>query len=74
MSDVTGQPSALPLVSHVLAETWRRRRGMTLTLAGYEDVGGVEHALARTAEQTFQQLEGEELDAARLMFLRLVTP
>jgi hypothetical protein len=74
MSDVTGQPSALPLVSHVLAETWRRRRGMTLTLAGYEDVGGVEHALARTAEQTFQQLAGEELDAARLMFLRLVTP
>ncbi|GGK93989.1 hypothetical protein Sme01_58350 [Sphaerisporangium melleum] len=74
MSDVTGQPSALPLVSHVLAETWRRRRGMTLTLAGYEDVGGVEHALARTAEQTYQQLAGEELDAARLMFLRLVTP
>ncbi|MEO3809173.1 hypothetical protein ABGB17_09260 [Sphaerisporangium sp. B11E5] len=74
MSDVSGHPSALPLVSHVLAETWRRRRGMTLTLAGYEDVGGVEHALARTAEQTFQQLAGEELDAARLMFLRLVTP
>nr|WP_182884789.1 hypothetical protein [Microbispora sp. H10885] len=74
MSDVTGQPSALPLVSHALAETWRRRRGMTLTLGGYEDVGGVEHALARTAEQTFQQLAGEERDAARLMFLRLVTP
>ncbi|WP_380827233.1 nSTAND1 domain-containing NTPase [Sphaerisporangium rhizosphaerae] len=74
MSDVTGQPSALPLVSHVLAETWRRRRGMVLTLAGYQDVGGVEHALARTAEHTFQQLTGGERDAARLMFLRLVTP
>jgi hypothetical protein len=38
------------LVSHALLETWRRRRGATLTLAGYEAAGGIQHAIARTAE------------------------
>ncbi|MFG1610355.1 hypothetical protein [Actinoplanes sp. NPDC049265] len=74
ISDVAGQPAALPLVSHTLAETWRRRRGLALTLTGYEDVGGIEHALARTAEHAFEQLSGEDRDAARLLFLRLVVP
>ncbi|GAA0573614.1 hypothetical protein GCM10010172_67780 [Paractinoplanes ferrugineus] len=74
VSDVAGQPAALPLVSHALAETWRRRRGMALTLAGYEDVGGIEHALARTAERTFEQLAEDDRAAARQLFLRLVVP
>jgi hypothetical protein len=42
IADVAGQQGALPLASHVLVETWRRRRGTVLTLAGYEDAGGVE--------------------------------
>lgn len=74
VSDVNGQPAVLPLVSHTLAETWRRRRGVVLTLTGYEDVGGIEHALARTAEQTFDQLTEDQRRAARLLFLRLVVP
>ncbi|GIM93613.1 hypothetical protein Ato02nite_054060 [Paractinoplanes toevensis] len=74
VSDVAGQPSVLPLVSHALAETWQRRRGMVVTLTGYDDVGGVEHALARTAERTFEQFTEEERTAARLLFLRLVVP
>ncbi|GAA1618445.1 hypothetical protein [Actinoplanes couchii] len=72
ISDVTGQPGALPLVSHALAETWRRRRGMVMTLTGYQDVGGLEHALARTAEHTFEQLTPEDREAVRLVFTRLV--
>ncbi|MGA5303954.1 hypothetical protein ACPCHT_28805 [Nucisporomicrobium flavum] len=74
VSDVSGQPAVLPLVSHTLAEMWRRRRGVALTLAGYEDVGGIEHALARTAEHTFEQLTEDDRSAARLLFLRLVVP
>jgi len=74
VSDVSGQPAVLPLVSHTLAETWRRRRGVVLTLTGYEDVGGIEHALARTAEHTFEQLTEAERGAVRLLFLRLVVP
>ncbi|MET0495939.1 MAG: hypothetical protein ABW000_22655 [Actinoplanes sp.] len=74
IADVAGQPAALPLVSHTLAETWHRRRGVVLTLTGYEDAGGVEHALARTAEHTFGELTEEDRRAARLLFLRLVVP
>lgn len=74
ISDVAGQPAALPLVSYTLTETWRRRRGMVLTLTSYEALGGIEHALARTAESTFGQLSENDQRAARLLFLRLVVP
>jgi conflict system STAND superfamily ATPase len=72
--DVAGRPGVLPLVSHVLVETWRRRRGAVLTLAGYEDAGGVDHALARTAEQVYAALPEQDKRAARLVFQRLVAP
>ena len=74
IADVAAQPGALPLASHVLVETWRRRRGAVLTLAGYEDAGGVEHALARTAEQVYDALPEPDREAARRVFQRLVAP
>lgn len=74
IADVAGQQGALPLASHVLVETWRRRRGTVLTLAGYEDAGGVEHALARTAEQVYDALAEPDKQAARQVFQRLVAP
>ncbi len=72
VADVTGRASALPLVSHALVETWRRRRGMTLSLAGYEQAGGVEHAIARTAEEVFGALSAEGRRDARAVLLRLI--
>ena len=72
IADVAGRPGALPLASHVLVETWRRRRGAMLTLAAYEDAGGVEHALARTADQVYDALSEQEKPAARQVFGRLV--
>ncbi|SER58775.1 Helix-turn-helix domain-containing protein [Lentzea xinjiangensis] len=56
VAEASGQPGVLPLLSHALLETWRRRRGTTLTLAGYEAAGGVEHAVAHTAEAVFADL------------------
>ncbi|WP_143467183.1 helix-turn-helix domain-containing protein, partial [Lentzea kentuckyensis] len=72
VADVAGQAAVLPLVQHVLAETWHRRRGMTLTLVGYEEAGGVEHAIARTAEAVYSQLTEEQRQTARRIFLRLI--
>ncbi|MGX7828548.1 nSTAND1 domain-containing NTPase [Actinokineospora sp. 24-640] len=74
VSDVAGGQAALPLVSHAMAQTWRRRRGLTLSLAGYERAGGVEHATARRAEEVHGALTRPDQHAARLLFLRLVTP
>ena len=45
--DAGREPGVLPLVSTALVETWSRRRGDTLTVAGYLEAGGVRGALAR---------------------------
>lgn len=66
------EPGALPLVSHALLETWKRRRGKVLTVAGYEAAGGVHGAIAETAEGVYQELSPEEQQATRRFLLRLV--
>ena len=73
VAEATGQPGSLPLVSHALRETWRRRRGNTLTVSGYEAAGGIPHALANTAETVHAALSEDEQRLARGIFLRLVS-
>ncbi|WP_104819089.1 ATP-binding protein [Kitasatospora sp. MMS16-BH015] len=65
------QPGALPLLSAALLETWRRRSGNALTLAGFQATGGFEGALARTAESLFGEFSAEDRARARAVFLRL---
>jgi WD40 repeat protein/DNA-binding SARP family transcriptional activator len=71
LHDAGEEPGALPLLSHALLETWRYRRGQTLTLTGYQATGGVRGAIARTAETTYRQLTPEQQAIARNIFLRL---
>lgn len=72
LDDVEGEPGALPLLSHALLETWRRRRGRTLTLSGYKEAGGVRGAIAKTAEAVFQQrLTPIQRPIAQMIFVRL---
>ncbi|WP_329080575.1 nSTAND1 domain-containing NTPase [Streptosporangium sp. NBC_01469] len=71
VADATGQPGVLPLVSHALLEAWGRRRGNTVTLAGYEATGGIERAVARTSEEVYSALGPERQALARQVFLRL---
>jgi WD40 repeat protein/DNA-binding SARP family transcriptional activator len=71
MREVGDAPGALPLLSHALLETWRRREGRMMTLAGYQASGGVAGALSRTAESAFRQFSGREQAIARNIFLRL---
>ncbi|MFD0273017.1 ATP-binding protein [Kitasatospora sp. NPDC127111] len=71
ISTAAQQPGALPLVSAALLETWRRRSGNALTLAGFQATGGFEGALARTAEALFTGLEPADRERARAVFLRL---
>ncbi|MFE7927356.1 hypothetical protein ACFU6S_01230 [Streptomyces sp. NPDC057456] len=74
VDEVTDQPGALPMLSHALLETWRRRRGRTLTLAVYEETGGVHGAIAATAEQVHGELSPEQARTARRILLRLIAP
>ena len=72
LRDVGDEPGALPLLSHALLETWKRRRGRVMTLESYAESGGVHGAIARTAESVYnQRLTGAERDVARAIFVRL---
>ncbi|MFD8749979.1 hypothetical protein ACFV0O_03175 [Kitasatospora sp. NPDC059577] len=71
ISTAAQQPGALPLLSAALLETWRRRSGNALTLAGFQATGGFEGALARTAETLYNGLEAADRTRARAVFLRL---
>ncbi|MDK1344684.1 helix-turn-helix domain-containing protein [Streptomyces sp. 378] len=63
---------ALPLVSHALLATWQRREGSALTVAGYERAGGIQGAIARTAENVFARLYPAEQKTLRRVLSRLV--
>ncbi|MFI9754594.1 nSTAND1 domain-containing NTPase [Streptomyces collinus] len=62
----------LPLLSHALLATWQRRKGGRLTLAGYRAAGGIQGAVAATAERAWAGLDPAARTAARLLLLRLV--
>lgn len=73
IADVKEEPGALPLLQYTLTEVFERREGNTMTMGAYRELGGVAGALARRAEEVFNQLSPDEKNTARQMFLRLVT-
>lgn len=75
LEDAGSEPAVLPLVSHAMAETWRRRDGETLTLAGYREAGGVTGSISQTADSLYESLfDDAEKQACRRLMLRLVNP
>jgi hypothetical protein len=71
LRDAGDEPGALPLLSHALLETWARREGRTLTLAGYNAAGGVRGAIARTAERVYGELDEAGQAIAQRIFVEL---
>ncbi|WP_086860962.1 WD40 repeat domain-containing protein, partial [Streptomyces milbemycinicus] len=74
VEEVVDEPGGLPLMSHALLETWRRRRSRALTVEAYEAAGGVHGAIALTAERVYGELSERQAEAARRIMLRLITP
>lgn len=72
--EVEGEPGALPLLSHVLRQTWEHREGPTLTVAGYRRTGGIRDAVAQSAEALYATLDDRQREQVRALFLRLVSP
>jgi WD40 repeat protein len=73
IGDIGNQPGMLPLLQYALTELFERRQGRKLTLAAYQDSGGVLGALARRADELYNSLDEAGREAARQLFLRLVT-
>jgi hypothetical protein len=62
------------LLQFALKETWGKRDGDRLTAEAYTEVGGVVGAIEKTAQDAYERLTPAQKDAARRLFLRLVTP
>ena len=62
----------LPLLSHALLATFDRCDGTQLTIADYRATGGIEGAVAQTAEDAYAGLSPDHQRMARSVFLRLV--
>src|SRR5215468_293687 len=67
----TSGAGMLPLLSHALDQAWRSRAGQALTLADYERTGGIEGAVAASAQRAYEALTPTQQAAARQVFTRL---
>ena len=71
----SGRPAigagVLPLLSHALDQAWRGRAGQALTLADYERTGGIEGAVASSAQRAYDRLTPAQQAMARQVFTRL---
>ena len=73
VADVNEEPGALPMFQYALTELFDRRDLRTLTLGSYQDLGGVMGVLTRRADEVYSRLDHDQQQAARQLFLRLVT-
>lgn len=72
--DTEGEPGALPLLSHALSETWRRRDGNVMTVEGYRSTGGIRGAVAHSADRLYDSLPDGQRAVLRSLLLRMVSP
>ena len=72
LEDVRQQPGSLPLLQYALKALYERRDGRRLTFDAYEEIGGVQQALARHAEGVYQSMNTGQQELARRVLLRLV--
>ena len=69
-----GQANVLPMLQFMLLRLWedRNRATNSVGLREYEDVGGLEGAIAACAERAVQALSTKQVEQSRSVFRRLV--
>ena len=63
--------AVLPFLSHALDQAWRNRTGGILGIEDYERTGGIEGAVASSAQRAYDGLTPGQQAAARQVFTRL---
>jgi hypothetical protein len=74
LRDVGEEPGNLPLMQFALKQLWEKQEGHTLTVAAYQEIGGIGEALARYADEVYKNLDEAEQDAVRRVLVQLVRP
>ncbi|QNP29227.1 nSTAND1 domain-containing NTPase [Cylindrospermopsis curvispora] len=74
LSDVKQQTGNLPLLEFALTKLWESTQGVELTHKIYEEIGKVEGALSRYADDQYNQLKPEEKEKVQRIFIQLVRP
>ncbi|WP_242037993.1 hypothetical protein [Tolypothrix sp. FACHB-123] len=74
LDDVEDEPGSLPLLEFALTQLWQQRQGKQLTHAAYQQIGKVQGALARHADQKYGKLSATEKEQVRRIFIQLVHP
>ena len=78
LDDVENKPGSLPLLQFALREMWGRQQNRKITRKSYDEIGGVEGALAQRAEAIFAEMTENGANAPmagafQRLFTRLVT-
>ncbi|MEO1667239.1 MAG: TIR domain-containing protein [Chloroflexota bacterium] len=71
---VREQVGALPLLQFTLDQLFEHRDGQHLTLEAYNAIGGLQGALAKHAQATYDQLPENDRAFVQPLFLRLIEP
>jgi WD40 repeat protein/energy-coupling factor transporter ATP-binding protein EcfA2 len=74
IQSIWNHPGQLPLLEFALTELWAKQQRGWLTHAAYEDIGGVELALANYAERVYTQLDKADRLHMQRIFMQLVCP
>lgn len=74
LDDVESEPGNLPLLEFALTELWQRRQGKELTHLAYTEIGEVQGALARHANEEYDKLSEAQREQMRRIFIQLVRP
>jgi WD40 repeat protein/energy-coupling factor transporter ATP-binding protein EcfA2 len=72
LDEVRRQPGSLPLLQYALKELFQHREGNRLTIRAYNQIGGVQKALAQHAEKIYGELGRAQQVIMRRLLLRLV--
>ncbi|MGE5765411.1 MAG: trypsin-like peptidase domain-containing protein [Mycobacterium leprae] len=74
LRDVGDEPGYLPLLEFTLTLLWEKQHGRRLAHQVYEDLSGVQGALARYADQVVNDLDEAERERARRVLVQMVKP
>jgi WD40 repeat protein/DNA-binding SARP family transcriptional activator len=74
LDDVADEPGHLPLLEFALTLLWERLDFGWLTHAAYDQIGRVEGALARYAQEVYNALTKTDRELCRRVFTQLVQP